>query len=490
MPPAAPPPPPLSPVNEAFGTTLPAMLRARLKRQGGSIALRLIITCAALSLASMLAASAVFYFGLVHMIDANTDEKIYSQSRRMAQRVASRSPQQIADEVKDALVNGIDGDNDGEIYLVLDHDGRSLGGNIAGWAGVGAQRDTLITRPVLRRGDTVRARLMVRALPQSGILVYGYEADERDSIRPLMMHALLQGTVIALALAVAGALLFRRLVERRIGDVRRAAADIAAGDLRRRIAVTGDDEFGLLNRDINRMLDRIEQLMDGIRNVSNALAHDLRTPLMRVRGRLDETLRRPPDAGLLADTAATAIRDIDELIRLFERLLQIAQAESGVRAGMRDHVDLQKIAADMVDMYDAAAELQGVALRLDTGAPVELQADRNLVATAVASLIDNAIKHAGRGAVVRVGSAVESGGREGDCAVITVSDNGPGVPADQRDKVVERFYRLDQSRAVPGNGLGLSIVQAIATSHGGELRLGDAAPGLKAQLRLPRIPAV
>jgi signal transduction histidine kinase len=297
-----------------------------------------------------------------------------------------------------------------------------------------------------------------------------------------MLHALMQGAVLAIALAVGGALLFRRLVERRIGDVRRAAADIAAGDMRRRIKVTGDDEFGLLNRDINRMLDRIEQLMDGVRNVSNAIAHDLRTPLMRVRGRLDEALRGAPDAVVLGDAAAVAIRDIDELIRLFERLLQIAQAESGVRAGQREQIDLQVVAADMVDMYDASAEQCGVALRLEQGAPVALQAERNLVASAIASLIDNAIKHAGSGAEVVVSSAAE-----GEYAVISVRDNGPGVPFELRTKVIERFYRLDQSRAVPGNGLGLSIVQAIATSHGGELRLGDAAPGLIAQLRLPRL---
>jgi signal transduction histidine kinase len=455
--------------------------RRRALRQGGSIAIRLIITCGALSLASMLAVSAVFYFGLVHMIDANTDEKIHAQSRRIADRVALRTPQQIADEIGEALATGIDGDTDGELYLVLDRSGHFLGGNIEGWNDAGAPRDTLLTRPVLRRGDTIRARLMVRALPQGGILAFGYEADERDSIRPLMLHALMQGAVLALALAVAGALLFRRLVERRIGDIRRAAADIAAGDLHRRIAVTGDDEFGLLNADINRMLDRIEHLMDGIRNVSNALAHDLRTPLTRVRGRLDEALRRPPDAALLANAAAVAIRDIDDLIRLFERLLQIAQAESGLRAGQLDSIDLHTIAADMVEMYDASAELHGVALRIIDGAPVIVQADRNLVATAIASLIDNAIKHGGPGAAVSVSSTVD-----GDHAVVTVRDNGPGVPAAQRDKVVERFYRLDQSRAVPGNGLGLSIVQAIATSHGGELRLGDAAPGLLAQLRIMR----
>lgn len=455
--------------------------RAGPQYQRGSIAVRLVAICAALSLASMLAASAVFYFGLVGMIDANTDGRIHAQSRRMAERIGSHSPQQMADEVKEQLAHGIDGDNDGEIYLVLDRDGHFLGGNISGWAGAHAKRDTLLTRQVLRRGERVRARLMVRALPQQGTLVFGYEADERDSIRPLMLHALLQGAVLALVLAVAGALLFRRLVERRIGDVRRAAADIGAGDLRRRIAVSGNDEFSLLNRDINRMLDRIEQLMEGIGNVTNAIAHDLRTPLTRVRARLEEALRHPADTAALGEAATAAIADIDDLIRLFERLLQIAQAESGVRSGQRDRIDLQRIAADMVEMYDAAAELDGVDLQVAAGAPVPLLADRNLVATAVASLIDNAIKHAGTGARVIVSSALES-----DCAVITVRDNGPGVPAHERDKVVERFYRLDQSRAVPGNGLGLSIVRAIATSHGGELRLGDAAPGLAAQLRLPR----
>ncbi|MFL6710018.1 MAG: ATP-binding protein [Massilia sp.] len=461
------------------------MPRRRHKLQRGSITLRLIITCCALSLASMLAASAVFYLALVQMIDAETDQKIHAQSRRLAERISTSSPAQMAEEIGYQLVNGIDGDTDGEIYLVLDHAGRSLGGNINGWAGAGALRDTLLTRAVLRRGETIRARLMVRSLPQGGTLVFGYEADERDNIRPLLYHALGQGAVLALALAVAGALLFRRLVERRIGDVRRAAADIAAGDLRRRIAATGDDEFGLLNRDINRMLDRIEHLMDGIRNVSNALAHDLRTPLTRVRARLEQALARPDDSAALAASSAAAIRDIDELIRLFERLLQIAQAESGVRAAQREHIDLRRIGADIADMYDAAAEAARVALRVEDGAPVPLQADRNLVATAVASLIDNAIKHGGPGAVVLVGAALE-----GETAVITVRDNGPGVPAAERSKVVERFYRLDQSRGVPGNGLGLSIVQAIATSHGGELRLGDAGPGLLAELRLPCSPAI
>jgi signal transduction histidine kinase len=454
-------------------------------RQRGSITARLIVTCAALALASMLAASLVFYLGLVDMIDATTNAKIHTQSRRLAERVGSRSPEQMATMVHDILENGIDGDTDGEIYLVLDSAGRSLGGNISGWDAQDAPRNVLLTRNVQRHGETVRARLMARALPQNGALVFGYEADERDSIRPLMLHALLQGALLALGLAVAGALLFRRLVERRIGEVRRAAADITAGDLRRRITVTGDDEFGLLNRDINRMLDRIEHLMDGIRNVSNALAHDLRTPLTRVRARLDEALRRPHDAGLLADSAATAIRDIDELIRLFERLLQIAQAESGVRADQREQIDLQRIATDMVEMYDAAAEAQNVRLEVRAGPPVPLLAERNLVATAIASLVDNAIKHGGSGGVVRVSACLD-----GAVAVLKVRDFGPGVPADQHARVVERFYRLDRSRAVPGNGLGLSTVQAIATSHGGQLRLSEGRPGLRAELRFPCTPPV
>ncbi|MYM91802.1 HAMP domain-containing protein, partial [Rugamonas sp. FT82W] len=286
-------------------------------------------------------------------------------------------------------------------------------------------------------------------------------------------------------LTVAGALLFRRLVERRLGTIRRTAALIEAGDLSSRIPVRGRDEFALLGRDINRMLDRIELLMEGIRHVSNAIAHDLRTPLGRVRSKLDDALRSEATVPRLSGAARDAIEEIDDLIRLFERLLQIAEAESGMRSRLFERIDLGHIARDIGDMYEASAEDGGVALTVDAPEHLYVDGDRNLLASAVASLLDNAIKYAGPGHAVRVRAGVFRGG----LASIAVQDDGPGIPEAERSKVTQRFYRLDDSRHLPGNGLGLAIVSATALAHGGELVLEDGAPGLVARILLPLAPS-
>jgi signal transduction histidine kinase len=288
---------------------------------------------------------------------------------------------------------------------------------------------------------------------------------------------------LSLILTAFGALLFRSQIERRIGEIRRAAKDIEEGDLSRRIPVSGDDEFSLLNRDINRMLDRIEHLMDGIRHVSNAIAHDLRTPLSRIRSKLDDALRHDMTVEVLSGAAHGAIEDIDDLIRLFERLLQIAEAESGVRAQLFECIDLNRIALDMADMYDATAEEREVRLDTDLQPAAQVLGDRNLLASAVASLIDNAIKYAGPGAAVAVVTRVE-----GASVSIAVRDNGPGIPSAEVGKVTQRFYRLDKSRSLPGNGLGLSIVSATVGLHGGALSLEDGQPGLIARITLPQLP--
>lgn len=230
------------------------------------------------------------------------------------------------------------------------------------------------------------------------------------------------------------------------------------------------------------MLDRIEQLMDGIRHVSNSIAHDLRTPLGRIRGRLDAALRHEHSVPVLAGAAGRAIDDIDALLQLFERLLHIAQAEAGVRSQSFEPVDLQRIVDDMVDMYADTADENGIILGASgPGRPVWVTGERNVLASAVASLIDNAIKYAGRGAHVDVWC------REGaTTSSIGVRDDGPGIPEAEYGKVVQRFYRLDKSRNLPGNGVGLAIVHATALLHGGELAFGEASPGLIVQLQLPR----
>jgi len=280
-------------------------------------------------------------------------------------------------------------------------------------------------------------------------------------------------------------LLFRRRLEGRIGDIRRTAHEIEAGDLSRRIPIAGgEDEFARLGQDINRMLDRIEHLMAGVRHVSNAIAHDLRTPLGRIRSQLEEALRPAKPQRQLVETANFAIGQIDELIRFFDRLLQIAEAEAGTRRQSFAAVRLQPVIADVIELYDAEAEFRNIDLKAEAETDATAFGDRDLLANAIANLVENALKYAGAGATARVRTRCER-----HEILIIVEDNGPGVSVPERARVVERFYRIDASRAVPGNGLGLSIVSSIAELHWGALRLEDAGPGLRACLVLPRVDA-
>jgi signal transduction histidine kinase len=303
-------------------------------------------------------------------------------------------------------------------------------------------------------------------------------------IEQLLLRALIVGSAIAVLLAIGGAVIFRRQLEHRVAAIRRTVLEIEAGDLSRRIPVSdARDEFTLLNRDINHMLDQIESLMDGVKSVSNAIAHDLRTPLGRIRGQLDEALRPGTTREKLSETASAAILGIDELTTVFDKLLQIAEAESGTRRQSFQPIALKEITRDVVELYDATAEDNEVALVVDDNdsEPTAL-GDKDLLASATANLIDNALKYSGRMATIRVGATEER-----HTVSIVVRDNGPGIPAEERAKVITRFYRLDRSRSLPGNGLGLPIVAAISHLHGGMLSLDDAGPGLIARITLPRV---
>jgi signal transduction histidine kinase len=331
-----------------------------------------------------------------------------------------------------------------------------------------------------RDGVPVSVRLVGLRLEDGTRLLVGRDLRELDAIRSVIERALLGGAVVSVLLAFVGALVFRRSLEARLGRIRRTAARIAAGELSSRIEVAGDDEFARLGADINRMLDRIESLMEGVRHVSNSIAHDLRTPLGRVRNRLDRALQAAADPQALVGDARLAIEDIDGLISLFDKLLQIAAAEAGMRTRSFEALDLAEIARDMTELYEAAAEEQGVTLRFAGGAAVPVRGDRHLLASALASLIDNAIKYAPAGQYVDIEARRDEHG-----AQVSVRDYGPGVPPGDLERVTERFYRVDQSRHLPGNGLGLSIVTAIAQLHGAALRLRNAGPGLEAGIVFP-----
>ena len=447
-----------------------------------SIATRLALGFAVLVAEAILVASGVFYFGTIGVMDQRIDGKIAAISNRLMDSFKNRPIEDLAKQIELELHDGIDSDT--EIFLVVSAAGQRVVGNLTEVPAATRPLGQVVTDDVVREGKRATGRLIVQQLPDGGFLYVGRDLAEQRSISDLVIKSLLAGAGASLLVLVIGALVFRHQIEKRIGEIRRTAHRIEAGDLTQRIPVSSDDEFGRLSIDINRMLDRIGNLMDGVRHVSNAIAHDLRTPLGRIRSRLDDAVRREPTAASLSEAAGAAIGSIDELTLVFEKLLQIAEAESGVRAKSFEAVDLNGIAKDMIELYDATAEDRQVSLKPAGGGAVLAEVDRNLVASAVASLIDNAIKYAGPGATVEVGAYAQP-----RSVAIVVRDNGPGIPADERPRVTQRFYRLDHSRNLPGNGLGLSIVSAIATLHGGALQLEDAAPGLLARIVLPVGPA-
>jgi signal transduction histidine kinase len=447
-----------------------------------SIAARLALGNGALLVALILVTSAVFYFGTVGVLARSTDGKIISISNRLRNDYGTRPIADLVREINQELTDGIDSDT--EIFLVTTPSGERVVGNLLTWPPAGTPLGQLINREVIRDGRPSSARLFGQPLPNGGLLYVGRDLSEQRAIRMLVVHALEAALVVSLVLVVIGAWLSRRQIERRIGGIRHTAREIESGNLDERIAVSGDDEFARLGVDINRMLDRIQQLMSGVRHVSNAIAHDLRTPLGRVRARLDGALRHETTVPGLTDAARTAIDGIDDLILLLNKLLQIAEAESGMRAESFERVDLNRVVQDMAELYDAAAEGVGIHLTLSSRGPVWARGDHDLLATAVASLVDNALKYAGRGATVELAARAEA-----QCASILVRDNGPGVPAAELPRLTERFYRMDRSRSQPGNGLGLAIVSAIATLHGGRLQLTNREPGLQAAILLPEAQA-
>jgi signal transduction histidine kinase len=264
---------------------------------------------------------------------------------------------------------------------------------------------------------------------------------------------------------------------------------IMAGDLSGRLPIAGsEDELDRLAVNLNAMLERIEALMRGFKEVSDNIAHDLKTPLTRLRNRAEEALRSGKDETDYRTALESTIEESDELIRTFNALLMIARAESGQASTPMIEFDAADVVRGVGELYDPLADEKGLTLKIEAGAPLPLRGNRELVTQALANLVDNAIKYARHHAAEANGMPADvliAASGDGDRIRLSVSDHGPGVPPGDRERVVQRFVRLEQSRSEPGSGLGLSLASAVAHLHGGELRLEDNEPGLKATLDLP-----
>jgi len=383
------------------------------------------------------------------------------------------------------------------LYLVTTPSGEGLAGNIGSLVpGVLAKpgwMETVYRR--LEEPETAEHRALVRVLQLPGgfHLLVGRDLEERERLFDIIANAGRWSLAIVMILGIAGGVFVSRRVLNRVDAMTHTAQTIMAGDLSGRLPIAGSgDELDRLASNLNAMLERIEALMRGLKEVSDNVAHDLRTPLTRLRNHAEEALRTAKDEAGYRGALEATIEESDGLIRTFNALLMIARAESGeAREGMSEF-DAAEVAHDVSELYEPLADDKGLALRVETtSAPVK--GNRELVSQALANLVDNAIKYAAEpganGANGMVSEIVVTAGAEGDRIKLAVRDGGPGIPASDRAHVVERFVRLEQSRTKPGSGLGLSLAAAVARLHGGELKLEDNAPGLKAILDLPRVAA-
>jgi signal transduction histidine kinase len=383
------------------------------------------------------------------------------------------------------------------LYLVTTPTGQGLAGNVAslepgilesqGWVETAYRR--------LEEPESAEHNALVRVtrLPGGIRLLVGRDLDERERMFRIVAVAGRWSAALVVVLGVIGGIFVSRRVLARVEAMTATAQTIMAGDLSGRLSVTGTgDEFDRLALNLNGMLERIDTLMRGLKEVTDNVAHDLKTPLTRLRNRCEAALRAAKTDADYRRVLEETIEESVGLIRTFDALLMIARAESGeVRDGMAEF-DVADVARDVGELYEPLAEDKGLTLKVQASEHGTVKGNRELVSQALANLVDNAIKYAAPDAKAangdRAGIVVRTSSDK-DQIMLTVSDRGPGIPAGDRSRVVERFVRLEQSRSEPGSGLGLSLVSAVARLHGGELKLEDNAPGLTARIALPRAPS-
>jgi signal transduction histidine kinase len=332
-------------------------------------------------------------------------------------------------------------------------------------------------------------------LPSGFRLLVGRDLEERERLHDIVLAAGRWSLAIVIVLGVAGGFFVTRRVLKRVDAMTDTTRKIMDGDLAGRLPIAGTgDELDRLATNLNAMLERIEGLMYGFKEVSDNIAHDLKTPLTRLRNRCEEALRLAEDESQYRAALESTIEESDALIRTFNALLMIARAESGqARDGMTEF-DAAEIARGVGELYEPLADEKGIHLKVDAPTAAPVHGNRELISQALANLVDNAIKYGGPdGAGGANGAAAEivvKAVGEGDRILLAVADGGHGIPEADRGRAVERFVRLEQSRSKPGSGLGLSLASAVARLHGGELKLEDNHPGLRTVISLPRAASV
>jgi signal transduction histidine kinase len=366
-----------------------------------------------------------------------------------------------------------------KLLLLADPSLSRLAGNLPGWPREVPPTPGRHVLSISVEGAPMWVTMVDSSLPGGYHLLVGRDVTRYRIMETLFWNGLLGASGITLLLGVLSGWMVRRALLAEVHGISLTASAIVGGDLSRRLPMRGGaHELNILAQTINRMLEQIEQLLQGVRNVSNAIAHDLRTPLAELRSRLEElSITRPAPKEAFAEIES-AVADVDRVIAIFNALLRLAEIDTGARRSGFVQVDAVKVAAEAAEFYQPVAELKGVKLSFESGAAHTVAGDPLLLAQAIGNLIDNALKFAPLNGRITVATAQRPGGT----VEIAVSDDGPGIPDADKPRVSQRFYRGDASRGTPGVGLGLSLVEGVARLHGGALELADNRPGLRATL--------
>ncbi|MGE0718926.1 MAG: ATP-binding protein [Alphaproteobacteria bacterium] len=445
---------------------------------------RLALAYLAIFVASSITLLAFIWWATTGAIDRETEQIIEAEITGLAEQYRQRSIVGLLRVVNERSM----GERGDEMrYLVAGPRYEHIAGNLSAWPAELRDKRGLVeaTLPVAR-GDHAELRktmVLLLDLPNGFHLLVGRDMKERGEFRERVLGALAWSLALTLALGILGGHWVSRHLMRRVDSINRTSAEIRAGDLKRRVPVGGKgDEFDQLALSLNAMLDQIERLMSGMRQVTANIAHDLRTPLNRLRARLEVTLLEKPDVERYREALQATVDEADRLIATFNAMLSIADAEAGARPDALSNIPLAPLVDQVAELYEPLAEEKGLAFSVVHEGDATAKADRHLLSQAVANLLDNAIKYTPAGGKVTIRSTAAPAGAE-----IVVADTGPGIPPESRDVVLERFVRLEQSRSTPGNGLGLSLVAAVARMHGATLTLDDNTPGLRVTLRFPPV---
>ncbi len=448
---------------------------------------RLSLTYLALYGTAAAIAIGYIYWNTNFLLTRQLDETIQAEARGLAEQYQSGGLTSLVNTVADrTLTPG------NSLYLVTDASGRRLAGNLVSvsrdlWDTVG-RVEFAYTRSAQNGPEKRQALAFNFRLPGSFRLIVGRDINDRREFQAVIRAALFWGLGVMIFVGLAGGWLVSRKLLARIEAVAETGRTIMSGDLTRRVPLRGSgDELDRLSENLNVMLDRIEQLMTGLREVSDNIAHDLKTPLNRLRNRVEAALREDAGEGAYRDALERTIDEADELIKTFNALLSIARLEAGSAGESMERIDIGGLVRDVGELYEPVAEEEGFGLSVTAGEGLYASGDRQLLGQALANLIDNALKYAKQ----------EEGGQErpsiglaAECQdaqiEVSVTDNGGGIPESEHAHVLERFVRLEESRSRPGSGLGLSLVAAVAKLHGGRVRLEDNEPGLRVVLSIPQ----